>query len=199
MRYLITLLVVLSVTVSFGILQYESADTVGAGRFGISVGGTASMALITGVGFGLEYGLFDFLSIGFKGDHIVRHNSGTGSFEGHSFGLNLKGSYDFDGSPFLVSLSLGGEYYDQMRSGWSFVDGVESFVYNYLKGFGAKGSLALQAWFVYVGFSLNESYEPYYVPGFVGLDIEFCDNFSLLLEFGGPIFAGMSLGLEFSF
>ncbi len=197
MRYLITLLVVLSVTVSFGILRYESADTVGAGRFGISAGGTMGLLGFYGGGFGLEYGLLDFLSIGFKGDSFYTHSGNRGTFS-HSFGLNLKGNYDFAGSPFLASLSLGGEYYEHKTSGWEdIIDG--DYYTNYRKGFGVKGSLALQAWFVYVGFSLNEDYGRYYPSGFVGLDIEFCDNFSMLLEFGGPIFAGMSLALEFSF
>jgi len=196
MRYLITLLVVLSVTVSFGILQYESADTVGAGRFGISAGGTMSLASFYGGGFGLEYGLFDFLSVGFKGDSFYTH-SGNSSIFSHSFGLNLKGNYDFAGSPFLVSLSLGGEYYEHKTSGWE--DTIDGDYYtNYRKGFGAKGSLALQAWFVYAGISLHESNYGF-APGFVGLDIKFCDYFSLYVEFGGQLFAGMSLGLEFSF
>jgi hypothetical protein len=201
MRYFIVLLVVLSFVASFGVFGYKCADTVGAGRFGIASGVTAGMFYTSWSGFGLEYGLSDYLSIEVAGNYSHKRYDGSYGFQKGNLSFSLRGSYDFGGSPFFVGLSLGGLFYEQTTddNGYSPEEGY-FFIHRHDSGFAGGGSLALQAWFVYVGSDYNTMYAElgYPPPITVGLDIDFNDYIGVLLEFeyGGLTQGGISLGLN---
>jgi len=200
MRYLIVLLVVLSFVASFGVFGYRYADTVGAGRFGITSGVTVGMFYMNWSGFSLEYGLSDYLSVEVAGDYAHKPYDGSSGFQKGSLSFSLGGSYDFDGSLFSVGLSLGGLFYEQTKNylSWNGEDDIWNHIYN--SGFAVGGSLALQAWIVYVGTDYNSMYAElgYAPPITVGLDIDFNDYIGVLLEleYGGLTSGELSLALN---
>ena len=199
MRYLITLLIVLSFIASFGVLRLEPPATVGAGRFSIAVGGSHAVIIPqVGGSLGMEYGLSDYLSIGLNIEAASKQYDGSGSFMGGSLGFNLKGSYEFEASPFCIGLSLSVEYFDYKEGFNNYSPDEGDFLdYRYRSGLGIKGSFAFQAWFVYLGFQYTQSFEVLLLLPSLGFDIDFNEDFSMLIELG--LGGGLSLGLEFSF
>jgi len=178
MRYLITLLVVLSFVASFGVYELESARIVDAGRFGITAGGVVHVLwLYTGLmaaRLGVEYGLSDNFSLGLKGDYSSGESDSL-----LNINLNLKTNIALFDLPIYLGLSLGGELNNRV------VD-IHNIYHNDTY-FSLKGNLTLQAWFVYLGFTFNTvsddaSSGP--ISANLGLDIEFSDYLSLLGEVG---------------
>ncbi|MCD4733588.1 hypothetical protein K8R78_05065 [bacterium] len=177
-RYLIVLLVVLSAVASFGSYELESARIVDAGRFGVTAGGVMhAIWLYTGyvaARLGVEYGLFDNFSLGFKGDYSSGESDSL-----LNLNLNLKTNIAFFDLPIYLGFSLGGELNNRV------VDIHD--IYHNDTYFSLRGNLTLQAWFVYLGFTFNTvlddaSSGP--ISANLGLDIEFNDYLSLLGEVG---------------
>ena len=160
MRYLITLLVILSFAASFGSYELDSAQTVDAGRFGVTAGGMLYAGFVPHLG--VEYGLAEHFSVG------LRSNYGSG----FNLCLSLKTNYAFENLPLSLGFSLGGE----LNSSAS--ETHYSFRNNWI----------FQAWFLYLGFTLNsdfsDSRDSIELSFSLGFDIEFSESLSLLIAFG---------------
>ena len=168
MRYLIILLVVLSFTASFGSYELDSAQTVGADRFAVTAGGM--FAIYTGFvpHLGVEYGLSENFSLSLRGNY--------------SLCLSLKTNYAFENLPLSLGFSLGGELNSSASEQGS--EAHYSFRNNWI----------FQAWFFYLGFTLNsdfsDSRDSIELSLSLGFDIEFNDSLSLLIALGSH--TGMS-------
>jgi hypothetical protein len=176
MRYLITLLVVLSFAASYGypVAELQSTTAPAEDSFRLSVGTISNFSYgdypqdihldLGGIGphLGIAYGFSDYFSAGLNLDFLFLRNQYqpfTGDLD-----LYIKWNYPFPNSPFAISGTLGGLF---------------------PLGFYPNIIATFQAGFIYVGVGLHAFMilnEPPLIN--LGSDIEFSDVLSLLVEIG---------------